>query len=258
MWIEVPPFLPFFLGALLLVLAPRGWPRGVVLLGIPILGGLNLIGAHSATPIELEVFHYTLTPFRVTGISLLFGYLFHIAAFIGNLFALHLKREDDDTLQHAAALLYAGSALGAVFAGDFITLFVFWELLALTSAFLIWARGTARSVRAGFRYLIIQVVSGVLLLAGALILAHETGDRLRDTVIDVRRMVDWLSVQPQIDAVFANHLVDDRRLRRRHDVVPVGIFPRQDGDLHAARVQHLGELDTNQAAPDNDAVLDVR
>ena len=63
-----------------------------------------------------------------------------------------------------------------MFAGDFITLFVFWELLALTSAFLIWARGTARSVRAGFRYLIIHVISGVLLLAGALILAHETGD----------------------------------------------------------------------------------
>jgi multicomponent Na+:H+ antiporter subunit D len=176
MWIEVPPFLPFFLGALLLVLAPRGWPRGVVLLGLPVLGGLNLIGALSAAPVEVEIFHYTLTPFRVTRISLLFGYLFHIAAFIGNLFALHLKREDDDTLQHAAALLYAGSALGAVFAGDFITLFIFWELLALTSAFLIWARGTERSVRAGLRYLIIHVVSGVLLLAGALILVYETGD----------------------------------------------------------------------------------
>jgi multicomponent Na+:H+ antiporter subunit D len=65
--------------------------------------------------------------------------------------------------------------LGAVFAGDFITLFVFWELLAVTSVFLIWARGTDRSVRAGFRYLIVQVLSGVLLLAGALIRVFETG-----------------------------------------------------------------------------------
>jgi multicomponent Na+:H+ antiporter subunit D len=175
MWIDVPPFLPFFLGALLVALAPRGWARGALLLGIPILGGLNLIGAHPGPHLEIEVFHYTLTPFGVGTFSLLFGYLFHIAAFIGNLFALHLKREDDDTLQHAAALLYAGSALGAVFAGDFITLFVFWEILAVTSVFLIWARRTDRSLRAGFRYLVIQVLSGVLLLAGALIRVHETG-----------------------------------------------------------------------------------
>ncbi|MCZ6523472.1 MAG: proton-conducting transporter membrane subunit, partial [Alphaproteobacteria bacterium] len=78
-------------------------------------------------------------------------------------------------LQHVSAMLYAGSALGAVFAGDLITLFVFWELLALTSVFLIWARNSERSFETGFRYLVIQVVSGVLLLSGALILAHETG-----------------------------------------------------------------------------------
>jgi multicomponent Na+:H+ antiporter subunit D len=28
-------------------------------------------------------------------------------------------------------MLYAGEALGAMFAGDFITLFVFWDLLVL-------------------------------------------------------------------------------------------------------------------------------
>ena len=57
-------------------------------------------------------------------------------------------------------MLYAGSALGAVFAGDFITLFVFWELLAITSVFLIWARDSERSYATGFRYPIIHVVSG--------------------------------------------------------------------------------------------------
>jgi multicomponent Na+:H+ antiporter subunit D len=175
MWIDVPPFLPFFVGALLVAVVPRGWARSVILLGLPILGGLNLLGIEAGPHWQIEVFHYTLTPFGVGTFSLLFGYLFHIAAFIGNLFALHLKSEDDDTIQHAAALLYAGSALGAVFAGDFITLFVFWELLAVTSAFLIWARGTDRSVRAGLRYLVIHVLSGVLLLAGALIRVFETG-----------------------------------------------------------------------------------
>ena len=72
-------------------------------------------------------------------------------------------------------MVYAGSALGAVFAGDFITLFIFWELLAISSVFLVWARKSERSYATGFRYLVIHVISGVLLLSGALMLAHETG-----------------------------------------------------------------------------------
>jgi multicomponent Na+:H+ antiporter subunit D len=94
------------------------------------------------------------------------------------IFALHVK----DRMQHVAALLYIGSAIGAVFAGDLITLFVFWELAAVTSVFLIWARRTPASLGAGQRYLIIQVVSGVLLLAGAVMHVHATGSLAFDYI----------------------------------------------------------------------------
>ena len=72
-------------------------------------------------------------------------------------------------------MLYAGSAVGAVFAGDLITLVVFWELLALTSVFLILARRTERSYRAAMRYLVVQLTAGVMLLAGVIIHVGETG-----------------------------------------------------------------------------------
>ena len=112
---------------------------------------------------------------RADRLSLLFGYLFHLGAFISIIYSLHLKKGDSPTVQHTSAVVYAGSALGAVFAGDFITLFVFWELLAVSSVFLIWARRSPRAVRAGMRYLIVHVVSGVTLLAGAMVHAHNTG-----------------------------------------------------------------------------------
>ena len=70
-------------------------------------------------------------------------------------------------------MLYVGSGLGAVFAGDLLTLFVFWELLAFTSVFLILARRTRRSYVAGMRYLIIQILSGLILLVGVLFYAAE-------------------------------------------------------------------------------------
>ena len=194
---SLPPFVLFFVGAIAVGFT-RGVVRKALVLAIPVVGGVMLwmgAGAGSGTQVlmEIELLGYTLTPYRADKLSLLFGYLFHLAALLGFIYALHLGDgtpdgsvaadvgEDDVVgnaragLQHVAAMLYAGSALGAVFAGDFITLFVFWELLAITSVFLIWARDSERSYATGFRYLIIHVVSGVLLLSAALMIAHETG-----------------------------------------------------------------------------------
>jgi multicomponent Na+:H+ antiporter subunit D len=108
---------------------------------------------------------FELVFFSVDRLSLLFGYLFHVAALIAVIYSLHVR----DTLQQTASLLYAGSALGAVFAGDLLTLFIFWELLALTSVFLVWARRSAASYGAGLRYLIMHILSGLLLLVGIVI-----------------------------------------------------------------------------------------
>ena len=167
---EFWPALPLFLGAALAaVLSGRG--RALVMLGAPVLGALGLYQLEPGATVTLQLFDYTLTPVRVDDLSLLFGYLFHLAAFIGVVYALHIK----DRLQDVAALAYAGSAVGAVFAGDLLTLFVYWELLALTSAVLVFARRSERALASGMRYLIMQVGSGVLLLAGALVYAHETG-----------------------------------------------------------------------------------
>ena len=128
---------------------------------------LGLLGLESGTSLSSDLMGYALTPVRVDSLSLLFGYLFHVAAFIAVVFALHVK----DPVQDSAALAYAGSAVGAVFAGDLLTLFVYWELLALTSAVLIFARRSEKAACAGIRYLVMQVGSGVLLLAGSLLYA---------------------------------------------------------------------------------------
>ena len=173
---SIPPFLIFFAGALLVPFL-RGVPRVrmAFLVLIPVLGALNVWGIQEGYEVQYRLLGLTLTPVRADSLSLLFGYLFHLGAFISIIYSLHLGRRENATVQHTAALVYAGSALGAVFAGDFITLFVFWELLAVSSVFLIWARGTGVATRSGMRYLLVHVVSGVTLLAGAMVHWSETG-----------------------------------------------------------------------------------
>ena len=108
---------------------------------------------------------------RVDQLSLVFSYVFSIMALLGMVYALHV----DDDYQHVAALTYAGGALGVTFAGDFLSLYIFWELMAVSSALLVWWRREASAVAAGFRYFLVHVVGGLFLLAGIVLHWSQTG-----------------------------------------------------------------------------------
>jgi multicomponent Na+:H+ antiporter subunit D len=166
----LPPGLVLILGALAIPLLPkRAQPFAAVLL--PALGLVQLLLLAPGESHQLRLFDLELTVVRVDRLSLVFGYIFCLAAFLAAVYALHVK----DTLQHVAAMVYVGAAVGAVFAGDLVTLFVYWELTAVSSVFLVWASRTEAAYRSGMRYLVIQVGSGVLLLAGVILHASATG-----------------------------------------------------------------------------------
>ncbi len=107
---------------------------------------------------------------RVDRLSLVFSYVFSLMAVVGMIYALHVK----DDSQHVAALSYVGSALGVVFAGDFLSLYVFWELMAISSAILVFRRREPSAVAAGFRYLLVHIFGGLILLAGILLHWSQT------------------------------------------------------------------------------------
>ena len=175
---SLPPGIILLVGALILpLLKGRLQAAWTLLLPVLSLGQLLLLAqGHYG---QIELFDYQLTMVRVDRLSLVFGYIFHIAAFLGALYALHVR----DTTQHVTGMMYVGSAIGAVFAGDLLTLFVYWEITAISSVFLIWASKTERSYRAGIRYLVIQVGSGVLLLAGMILHYQASGSLAFDHLI---------------------------------------------------------------------------
>lgn len=162
--ISLPPGFILLFGALLLPLIPE-MARKVGLIALPLLSFAHLWMMPEGHTTSLALFDFTLTPIRVDRLSLVWGYVFHLAAFITAIYSIHVK----SATQHTSALMYAGAAIMAAFAGDFITLFVAWELTAITSVFLIWCKQTETAYRTGMRYLMIQVGSGVLLLAGVIL-----------------------------------------------------------------------------------------
>ena len=167
---EFPPGL-LLIGGAVLVPFLRGNLRSAYTLLLPLLGILQLTAFEPGSFGSMATFGFEQTHVRIDKLSLLFGYIFYIAAVLGVLFAWH----NDDPFEKSTALVYVGAAIGATFAGDLITLFFYWELAAIAAVFLIWAARTDRSFHAGFRCLLIYMVSGVLLLSGAALHANATG-----------------------------------------------------------------------------------
>jgi len=147
------------MGLLILILTSRGlfgvvppWPEALHKWNVPFL-------------------HYTLDVVRINKMSLLFGYVYVIAAFCMNIYAMGVKND----WEHVTAMIYVGSALGAVFAGDLFTLFFCLEIMSWAPFFLILFRGTKKAAGAAIRYIVWHHFSGVCILAGILIHTHLGG-----------------------------------------------------------------------------------
>lgn len=167
---SLPPGLILILGALATPLLPRR-RRPAYMLALPVLALAHLLSLPGDATASVTMFGYTLQFLRIDGLSFVFGLIFLIAAMLNAIYAWH----EQDQVQQVSGQVYAGAALGAVFVGDLISLFIFWELTAIASVFLIWASRTERAFRAGMRYLIIQIGSGVILLAGVILHYRATG-----------------------------------------------------------------------------------
>ena len=165
------PGIWLIVGALIAVLLPQTLSRWFAVI-LPVFLIAFLFSLNLDNYGTISFFDYSLETFRLDALSRVFGLIFLIASALGNLYALG---DDVDKLQRSAALAYAGGAIAAVFAGDMITLFIFFEVAAVASVFLIWARRTERAFASGMRYLIFQIGAGVILLAGLLIHFSVTG-----------------------------------------------------------------------------------
>ena len=184
---QIPTAFLFFLAAGVILFLPHGLMRNTVMLGIPIIAAFQVWTLGMGEFVLIPFFGFDLEFMRLDRLSRIFVLIFCLAAFLGNLFAWHLR----DTIQQVAALAYAGSAIGAALSGDMISLFFYWEGTAIASVFLIWARGTEGSYWTGMRYLIIQITSGVILIAGVALFYADTGS-IAFEKMELGSLATWL------------------------------------------------------------------
>jgi multicomponent Na+:H+ antiporter subunit D len=177
LWIH--PSLILIAGALLLPLIPKAFKKAF-LLAIPLAAFgvvLMMLGQPDALHGQIDFLQWTLTFGRVDKLSLVFAVIMSGMACIGTLYGLHVEED----AQHSASWIYVSGSLGAIFAGDLLVLFLFWEVMAFSSVFLVWFRRTPEATRAGYRYLLVHVAGGLSLLAGIILWLAQPGATIEFT-----------------------------------------------------------------------------
>jgi multicomponent Na+:H+ antiporter subunit D len=164
------PGLLLIAAALALALA-RGKARAAIALIAPLVALMLAWEVDDGVHASARFLGMDLAPYAVDPLGRLFAIIFALMAFGGALFALNQKRR----LELPAAFLYAGSAIGVTLAGDLVTVFVFWELMAIGSTLVIWSAATPAAYAASMRYLMVHLFGGMLLLVGVAGQVLDTG-----------------------------------------------------------------------------------
>ena len=183
--IDITPGLLMILGSVFVPYLPHQL-RQIFMLTVIALSSVSLTTGPGVHWI-INLLGLELILYNADNLTLPFGIIFHIAAALNVVYGWHERRP----IEHTAGLAYAGAAIAAVHAGDLITLFIWWELTAITSVFLILASGTERANKSAMRYLLVQVASGVMLLAGACLYWREAGS-LSFNSMELGSLGTWL------------------------------------------------------------------
>ena len=184
----IHPTVGFYALALVLPFLPgKAWKW--LLLMPPLVAIWSVMSIEPGLYGQMSWLGQTLLLGRVDKLSLIFAQVFAVMSLIGMVYALHV----DDKLQHIMACVYVGGAFGCTFAGDFLTLFIFWEFMSIGSTFLIWLARNERSTKAGFRYFMYHTIGGLFLLIGLLMRYKAVGNFDFDHVMPAQMQAyDWM------------------------------------------------------------------
>lgn len=175
------PSLILILGAVLLPLI-RGPFLKPYLFVVPLITFIQVVTLSFTPGVygQLTFMDWHLTFGRVDSLSIVFSIIMALMAIIGTLYGLHVK----SCWQHSAAWFYVAGSIGAIYSGDYLSLFLCWELMAFSSTFLIWFnRQDSDSLAAGYRYLLVHTFGGLLLLMGFVWRYQVTGS-IEFTLLD--------------------------------------------------------------------------
>lgn len=181
-----PPALIMIIGAALIPLAPVRL-RPALLIVAPMLTLLMVWNLGDGLLMTAPFLSYEIALVEASDLRRLFATIFALMAMISGLYMFRHAR----VLEMSASLAYAAGAVGVSFAGDLLSLYLFWEFMVLFSILVVWSGGTEQSRAAGIRYAIMLLIGGIILKVGIEAVYVQTGTHAIQA-LELDSVASWL------------------------------------------------------------------
>lgn len=143
---------------------------------------------------------------EVDMLGLFMAFSISLLGLLVTLYSITYMKAERRLTEFYTLLIFAMAGMtGVVFAGDLLTLFVFWEMMSITNYVLVaFMKGSWRGVEAGFKYLIMSSMAGAVILLSMSMIYGMVGSLNLAVIASTLRAAP---VTPWIIAVFATVVV---------------------------------------------------
>ena len=159
------PGIIMILFGILVMLLPRGFRKPLSIIApVTAAWGFLQMTADSSLPYELTPF-IKMEFIHLDSLAWTFMLVFCIIAVLNGIYGIGIQHR----YECGMSMVYAGSVMGVILAGDCISLIIFWEISAFASMYVVYCKHDRASARASFRYILVHAFGGNMLLAGLII-----------------------------------------------------------------------------------------
>ena len=161
-----------------------GWFLSVFIIAAMVVANLTLKYYAQASPQPFLDITLTAEPlamfsstFLVDAVSVYMAIIFTIVGavvFMYSLFYIDSEKKLSERY-YSIMLIIIGCVIGTAFAGDLLTLFIFWEATAAGSSFLMLYWKTPKSLHATLKYLVMIIIASAFIIYGLSIVYALTG-----------------------------------------------------------------------------------
>lgn len=181
-----PPALIMIVGAVLIPLVPARL-RPALLIVAPMLTLLMIWNLGDGLLMTAPFLNYEIALVEASDMRRLFATIFAMMAMVSGLYMFRHAR----VAEMSASLAYAAGAVGVSFAGDLLSLYLFWEFMVLFSIIVVWSGGTEQARGAGIRYAIMLLIGGIILKVGIEAVYVQTGTHAVQA-LELDSIATWL------------------------------------------------------------------
>ncbi|MBM7556652.1 proton-conducting transporter transmembrane domain-containing protein [Halanaerobacter jeridensis] len=173
----INPGIIYLIASIILYMSKEEWRKYFALI-TAVSTGIILFALPQGQYLQLPFLDFEMILLEVTAVNRFIGFIFVFFSIAAVIYGINLFSRKDYCLTY----FYIGSSLAIIFVGDFFSFYICWELMTISSYFLIFNNQKPVTRETSYYYFVMHLVGAISLLWGILLHYSAVGTMALTTV----------------------------------------------------------------------------